>query len=211
MGKIPARQRALVQEELADMYRNNIAVPFQVIGDILKPHVFPHCPVLEIGCASGYYYEVMEYLLKTPLAYTGVDYSEPLIAMARGLLSRSDVRCCRRRHASFLFRAGSGSLSRPASCFTSPSTGSTSGRRRAFRKDMSSPHRTQICRRRPTQFFRKLAYGVETLEIIFQESELLHIFAENGLKEMNRIEYHADPDQDFYEVTYLFEKGKGLL
>ncbi len=81
--KIPAKQRALVQQELESMYKGHPPVVYQVLADSLRHYVFPYCSILEIGCSSGYYYEILEYLLNMRISYTGVDYSAPLIAMAK--------------------------------------------------------------------------------------------------------------------------------
>jgi 2-polyprenyl-3-methyl-5-hydroxy-6-metoxy-1,4-benzoquinol methylase len=80
---IPVKQRALVQQELERMYQGRVPDLFQVLANCLKPYLFNGCTVLETGCASGYYYEVLEYLSSKRIRYTGVDYSEPLIAMAK--------------------------------------------------------------------------------------------------------------------------------
>src|SRR5690606_7298909 len=78
-SELPAKQRALVDSELAAMYRGDPPAVFVSLAKILEPFVERNMPFLEIGCSSGYYYEVLEYLLKKPIRYTGVDYSEPMI------------------------------------------------------------------------------------------------------------------------------------
>jgi len=206
---IPAKQRALVERQLTDLYRGHIALPFQVIKDILNPIVFPHCAILEIGCASGYYYEIMEYLLKVPISYTGVDYSQPLITMARDYYAKpsfvaADGGMLPFRSHGFPIVVSSCILLHVADYGQHiKETARVSGK-------YVVAHRTPVSRRGPTQYYRKRAYGVETLEIVFQEEELLDKFAENGLKRINQIEYHTDPARDFYEITYLFQHDKTL-
>jgi ubiquinone/menaquinone biosynthesis C-methylase UbiE len=151
----------------------------------------------------------MEYLLKTPLAYTGVDYSKPLIDMAWDyypgqLFAVAD--------GGFLpFRQGQFRIV-ISSCILLHVSGYRQHIEETARVSGKYvvAHRTPVCRKSPTRFFRKSAYGVETLEIVFQESELLHIFADNGLKRMNHVEYHANPGQDYYEITYLFQHDQAL-
>ena len=41
--------------------------------------------ILDIGCASGYYNEVIDYLFPDEIDYTGIDYSESLVKMAKNL------------------------------------------------------------------------------------------------------------------------------
>ena len=54
--EIPERQRALVRKELGGMYKGDIPPVFPALQECLRPHIFPGCSVLEIGCASGYHY-----------------------------------------------------------------------------------------------------------------------------------------------------------
>ena len=56
--KIPLRQRALTQKELRSMYNGETPLPYKVLADCLRSYMHPECSILEIGCASGYYYEV---------------------------------------------------------------------------------------------------------------------------------------------------------
>jgi hypothetical protein len=42
-------------------------------------------------------------------------------------------------------------------------------------------HRTPVLHMAPTTFFRKLAYGIQTIEIHFNEEELLSLFRKHGL------------------------------
>src|SRR5262249_47881599 len=81
--EIPRKQRALVQRELSDLYRGRPPKVFQVLADALQQYVRPGIGLLEVGCASGYYYEVLEYLLKTRVSYVGVDFSQAMIRLAR--------------------------------------------------------------------------------------------------------------------------------
>jgi hypothetical protein len=80
---IPARQRALVRQELEQMLHGNPPVVYRVLAELLRPYVTNSMSILEIGCSSGYYYEVLSYLLNKRLNYHGVDYSTALIKMAK--------------------------------------------------------------------------------------------------------------------------------
>ena len=98
---IPARQRALVQQELAAMYSGRAPVVYRVMAAALRPLLKPGRRMLEIGCASGYYYEVLEYLINRRITYAGVDYSQAMIAMAPRLLSGSGILHGRRGPSAF--------------------------------------------------------------------------------------------------------------
>lgn len=205
--QIPNRQRALVQHELDSMYQGKRPLPFQVLADILRPFARPGLELLEIGCASGYYYEVLEYLLNTHLKYTGVDYSSPLVTMARDYYP----------HATFHVADGA-SLPFPdagfnvvvSSCVILHVPDYPAHIAEAVRvaREMIVFHRTPVCRKRPTNYMKKFAYGVETVELIFNENELLFEFAARGLELIEKIEYHSNPDLDEYGITYLLSRNE---
>ncbi len=67
-------------------------------------------------------------------------------------------------------------------------------------------HRTPVCRQSDTRYIRKKAYGVETVELVFNEFELLNTFLTSGMKIVGAYEYGTDASHDKYEVTYVFEK-----
>jgi spore maturation protein CgeB/SAM-dependent methyltransferase len=204
---IPARQRALVQEELQAMYRGEVATPFQVLAQVLRPVISSGSSVLEIGCASGYYCEVLEHLLNRRLDYTGVDYSEAMISMAREYYPKArfyaaDGACLFFADRSFHTVISSGVLLHVPNyrehIFESA--------RLAERFIVAS--RTPVCRQRPTQYLKKFAYGVETVELVFNEAELVRELALNGFKLAGGTEYHSDQASDSYQVTYLFQRER---
>jgi len=177
---IPARQRALVQQELAAMYKGNVAVPFQTLADILRPHLATGCSVLEIGCASGYYYEILEYLLNRRIDYTGVDYSEAMIAMAKDYYPKVKFYVA---DGASLFFADRQFHTVISSCILLhvPNYRDHIFETARVADKFIVASRTPICKRRPTQYLKKLAYGVETVELIFNEEELVREFALNRL------------------------------
>lgn len=203
--EIPAKQRALVQQELANMYKGKEVAPFKVLADILRPHIFHNCSVLEIGCASGYYYEILEYLLNTRIDYTGVDYSEHLVSMASDYYPRAKFFAA---DAANLFFADKQFYTVISSCVLLhvPNYRQHIFETARVAQNLVVAHRTPICRQRPTQCFKKLAYGVEVVEIIFNEAEILREFDVNGLKLVNTIEYYTNPHHDEFQVTYLFKR-----
>jgi SAM-dependent methyltransferase len=203
--KIPARQRALVQEELAAMYKGSVAASFRSLADILKPHAAPGSSVLEIGCASGYGYEILSYLLNLPLQYTGVDYSETMIAMAKDYYPR--VRFFAADGANLFFADRQFPIV-ISSCILlhTPNFREHIFETARVAGKYGVAYRTPVCRRSPTRHMKKFAYGVETVEIIFQEEAFIREFQIQGMKLLDQKIYNADPAQDSYQVTYLFQR-----
>ncbi len=204
---IPLKQRALVQQELAALYNGRAPVVYRVLADALRPFATPDCRVLEIGCASGYYYEAMEYLLNVRLAYVGVDFSPSMVALAERYYPRAS------------FQVGDGAALRfPDQSFSiAISSGvllhvTDYSQHLAEAARVSSAivvlHRTPICRKEPTSHFKKFAYGIETHELRLNESELLGLCHDQDLELVQRLEYDSHPERDEFEATYVFRKAR---
>jgi FkbM family methyltransferase len=204
-AEIPSKQRALVQQEFERMYRGNIPTVYRVLADCLRQHVFPGCTILEVGCASGYYYEVLEYLLNQRIRYTGVDYSEPLIAMARDYYPAPHF--CLADGAQMPFGRNNFDIV-ISSCVLLHVLNTREHIREAARvaRLYVVCHRTPVCRQRRTQYQKKVGYGVEMVELLFNEVDLLADFAAEGLELLQKHEYNAASGEDRFEITYLFGK-----
>ena len=202
---IPLKQRALVQQELAALYQGHPPIVYRVLADALRPFITPDCRVLEIGCASGYYYEALEYLLNTRLSYAGVDFSSAMVALAQRYYPRvsfhvGDGAALSFSDQSFLIAISSGVLLHVADY---PQHIKEAAR---VASQMVVLHRTPICRTHPTSHFKKFAYGIETHELRLNESEMLSLCCEQGLELVQRLEYDSHPERDEFEATYVFRK-----
>lgn len=202
---IPAKQRALVQLELEAMYRGQTPQVFQVLAELLQPIVTPGMDMLEIGCASGYYSEVIEYLLSRQVNYTGVDYSETMIRMAQDYYPDRSFSLAGGSALPFADQSFPLVISGCVLLHTTDYSRHIAETTRVA-QGWIAVHRTPVCRLRPTQYLSKLAYGVETVEICFNEQELLHLFSHHGFTIKNSLVYTEHPDRDFYEVSYLLRR-----
>jgi len=202
---IPVRQRGLVQSELAAMYQGIPPQVYTVLASALRGRLGPGDRLLEIGCASGYYYEVLSYLLNRPVRYTGVDYSRALIAMAKDFYPLA------------LFHVADGAaLPYPDSAFDVVVSSCVLLHVPNFEAHILETarvagrwvvaHRTPICQQQPTQYMTKTAYGIETVELRFNEDQLLSAFRAAGLQCCDSHVFAKDEGLDHFEVTYLFKK-----
>jgi ubiquinone/menaquinone biosynthesis C-methylase UbiE len=207
--EIPTKQRALVQKELENMYKGNPPIVYQVLARSLQPYVFPHCTILEIGCASGYYYEILEYLLNIKISYTGVDYSEPLISMAKDYYPKANFYVADGSNLPFKNDQFYIVISSCVLLHTPNYEEQIKETARVAERYVIA-HRTPISRHRETQYFKKYAYGVETVEIRYNEKEIVSEFEKNGLKLITYYEYLSNPQEDIYEVNYVFKKINDL-
>ncbi len=179
---LPKRQRRLVDQQLADFRRGVCIDVFDVLVRALGKRLIDeyNTSVLEVGCSSGYYSEVLT-IANLAVTYTGCDYSEQFVQLARQIypelhfdvedaaqLSYADNAfdivisgCCLLHIAEY--KTAIAETARVAACYA------------IF-------HRTPVVIGRPDRYFRKMAYGVETLEIHFNESDFLELLADNGLE-----------------------------
>ena len=205
-SEIPGKQRALVQRELADLYRGAPPKVFQVLCEALQPHIYPGIGLLEIGCASGYYYEVLEYLLKTRLSYVGIDLSPAMIRMARAYYPQAR------------FEVGDGAALRfedggypivVSSCVLLHVQDYAVHIAEAARvsSDLVVLHRTPMYHTAATAYFKKRAYGVETVELRFNEGEILEVCSKAGLECLARLEYDTQEGRDAFDATYVLRKA----
>lgn len=203
--EIPKKQRALVQQSLFGMFAGQPPAECQVLADIISPYVFPGGKVLEIGCASGYYYEILEYLLNTRINYTGLDYSESLISMAADYYPKTKFITADGAFLPFADREFPIVIS---SCILLhvPNYVHHISETARVASDYVVAHRTPVCRLSCTRYMTKFAYGVKTVELIFNESEILSEFEGRGLKLMDSSEYYSNEAGDEFHVTYLFKR-----
>ena len=179
--ELPKRQRAIADTELASYCAGNAVSVFDTLVKALKdlPASVDGMTLLEVGCSSGYYSEVFA-IAGLDVKYTGGDFSEAFIDLARQHYPRLqfDVE-------------DATSLSYPTESFDIVISGccllhiveyeraviETARVARSF----AIFHRTPVVWGQPEQIYRKNAYGVDMLEIHFNESDFLALLHRNGL------------------------------
>jgi ubiquinone/menaquinone biosynthesis C-methylase UbiE len=151
--------------------------------------------LLEIGCGSGYYAEVFRMFLGAEVAYTGLDSSPAMIALAR------------RSHPGAAFTLGDATaLPFGDASFDVAFNGASLMHILDFRKAVAESrrvarracvfHTVPMLARRPTVYLRKRAYGRPTAEVIFNRHELFALFAATGLvvrREWDSVPYDLGP------------------
>lgn len=202
---IPLKQRQLVQTQLQEMYRGHIPAHFQALLQLMRPITQVNSSVLELGCSSGYYYEILSYLLNKPLRYTGIDISPHFISMAQAFYPGqtflvADCTDLPLEDRSHYIAISSGLL------LHVPRYQAHIAETVRVSERYVLAHRTPVCRQRPTQYFHKQGYGVDMHELHFNERELMTEFLKHKLRFVAAVEFFSAPEQDSYEVSYLFER-----
>jgi ubiquinone/menaquinone biosynthesis C-methylase UbiE len=179
---LPAKQRELVDRQLTAYRRGASVDVFDVMVKSLRELSDCASPVsvLEVGCSSGYYSEVFK-IAGMNVAYTGCDYSAPFVTMARQRYPALpfDVQdATALKYADNAFEvviSGCCLLHIPEYQAAVAETARVASRYAIF-------HRTPVVLGQPNKHYRKQAYGVETVEIHFNEPEFLQLLADNGLE-----------------------------
>jgi len=171
-----AAYRALIQEMYAGRPRQDFIAAAEAVRLIGKTDD----SILEVGCGSGYYSEILPHLLGRRSRYVGLDYSPAMIGLAQ------------RRYPDDPFVVGDGiALPFAEGGFDTVLNGVslmhilryemaiTESRRVARRWCIF--HTVPVLQSRETTILRKSAYGQPTIEIIFNEVHLCHLLEQQGL------------------------------
>lgn len=178
---LPERQRELVDQQLRQ-YRSGAYVDvFDVFVDILR--ALPDLPgmsLLEVGCSSGFYSEVIE-VAGLPIRYSGCDYSEAFIRLAKEKYPCKDFAV---GNATALHYADRSFDIVVSGCCLLHIPEYAKGVEETARvaRHYAIFHRTPVVWGQTERWYRKQAYGVETVEIHFNESEFLALLYNNGLE-----------------------------
>lgn len=179
---LPAKQRALVDRQLAQYRRGATIDVFDIMIKSLRglQDTSGKMRILEVGCSSGYYAEVFE-IAGLDIDYVGCDYSDAFIAMARQRYPKlqfdvQDAMALSYQDNSHdVVISGCCLLHIPEYEIAVAETARVASRFAIF-------HRTPVVLGQPNKCYRKQAYGVETVEIHFNEPQFLQLLEANALE-----------------------------
>jgi ubiquinone/menaquinone biosynthesis C-methylase UbiE len=201
---LPERQRALVEQQLLHYRRGGNVDVFDMLVHALRelPDIRPGMSFLEIGCSSGFYSEVLD-ISGLQFRYTGCDYSPAFIKLAREKyptleFAVEDATALHYPNHSFdIVVSGCCLLHIPEYSLAVAETSRVAASYAIF-------HRTPVVWGEPERWYRKQAYGVETVEIHFNEPEFLALLEEHNLELLATHTLHKEHSAD--DPT----KGKAL-
>lgn len=206
---IPLSQRKLVDEQLRDMHQGKVVDVFRVAAAAIRRTGLTAPSVLELGCASGYYGEVLATLVGPDVSYAGMDFSAAMIGEARrrypsGEFVQGDATALPFADASYDILMSSALILHVEDYpLAIRETARVSQGWCVF-------HRTPVTLLAPTAWFEKLAYGVRVFEVCFNEPELLELFGSAHLEVVDRLPidtFSLTPDFPAGEmVTYVCRK-----
>ncbi len=181
-GALPRRQRELVDGQLAAYRRGEPIDVFDIMSKALRalPIDARGLSVLEVGCSSGFYSEVLD-IAGLEVRYAGCDYSDAFISLARQTypVLRFDVEDATALH----YEDGTFDVVISGCCLLHiPEYETAVAETARVASQYAIFHRTPLVLGQPNQYYRKQAYGIETVEIHFNEPQFLALLAACGLE-----------------------------
>ena len=175
-----ARQERAYRNLIAAMKRGEPRLDFTVAAEAIAASGLSRPSLIEIGCGSGYYSEVLATLLPGGVTYTGIDYSAAMIDHARG------------QYPALQFEVGDATRlpyldGRFDIAFNGVSLMHIVDYAAAVREMARVASRYCILHTVPvfddyrTTYLRKYAYGAPVVEIVFGRGELMSLCTESGL------------------------------
>lgn len=203
---IPRRQWIGVVRGEMERLRDGQWLPhFEMLVRAVKRTGLERPSLLDVGASSGFYSEILK-LGGVSCGYTALDYSEEYRKLAEELYPDIHFQLGDARHLPFEDSRFDIVLS--GCClihiFDAETVIAESARVSAGWVVMN---RTPVLLKGPTQYFEKRAYGVPTLEIHYNEAELLELFSKYGLKVVSSEDPHSDPERSYAHRTYLLKKS----
>jgi SAM-dependent methyltransferase len=206
-----ARQDRAYRSLIADMKNGTPRLDLRIAAEAVAATGIAVPDLLEVGCGSGYYSEVFADLVPGGVRYTGIDYSEAMIARARFRYPSAGFEVAdatRLPYADNTFDIVFNGVSL-MHIIDYPAAIRETAR---VCSGYCILHTVPVFAQRQTAFLRKFAYGAPVVEIVFNKSELMSLCRDAGLR-LER-EWPCIP-YDVFEVTgdhswtetYLFAKA----
>jgi SAM-dependent methyltransferase len=203
---VARQQDTSYRKLLADMRAGRARADLRAAGNAVRDTGLKTPRLLEIGCGSGYYADVLSFLTGD-LSYTGLDRSRAMLTLGRSHDPAAQL--VQGRSEALPFASGSFDVTFDGVALmhaADPDASIAESRRVASRWCVF--HTVPLCGQRPTTRLRKQAYGGPVEETIFNERDLLERFTANGLRvhrsyESIAYDLHAVLRERSWTTTYL--------
>ncbi len=208
---LPDKQWELVEKQLQRLRRGLPVDVFDVFIQALRvlPASHRQQSLLEIGCSSGFYSEVLR-IAGLNLRYSGCDYSSAFIAMAH---QRYPGNTFTVEDATALQQADDSHDIVVSGCclLHIPQYAQAVAEAARVARSHVMFHRTPVVWGQKETWYRKKAYGIDTVEIHFNEDEFLELLQAHGLEliatyTLSESAHRRDSPQGQAVRTYLCRK-----
>lgn len=177
---VAKRQDAAYRSLIQQMYAGRPRQDLLVAAEAVRCTGLENPLILEVGCGSGYYSEILSYLLPYPVRYVGLDYSQAMIQLA-----------CEYYSTQIFVLGDATALPFANKTFDIVLNGVSLMHILQYKKAITEScrvargwcifHTVPLLHRRKTVILRKKAYGQPTIEIIFNKRELHCLLKQCGL------------------------------
>lgn len=162
------------------MYAGRPRLDLSVAAEAVRRTGLVNPSILEVGCGSGYYSEILAHLLQAQLRYSGLDFSRAMVSLAQHRYPtrewiNGDGACL-----PFIDDAYDIVLN-GVSLMHIPNYAAVIADSRRIARRWCIFHTVPVLQKRETTVLCKQAYAGETVEIIFNERSLLALIAQSGL------------------------------
>jgi SAM-dependent methyltransferase len=209
-----ARQERAYRGLIAAMKRGEPRIDFKIAAEAIAATGILNPSVIEVGCGSGYYSEVLATLLPCPIDYRGMDYSQAMVARARAhypsrLFEVADATRLPYADRTFDIVFNGVSLMHIVNYHAAINEATR------VAASYCILHTVPVFEDYRTTFLTKFAYGAPIVEIIFGKHELMSLCREAGLRlerEWASIDYDVVAVTGHHSKTesYLFSKPASL-
>jgi 2-polyprenyl-3-methyl-5-hydroxy-6-metoxy-1,4-benzoquinol methylase len=210
--QIPKKQWEIVQAQLLNLTENKLTPEFAVFLESvefgLKMRSTSTRTLLEIGCSSGYYGQVL-HSRYSDIEYTGVDFSEEFIKFGKAKFPTLKLQIGDTTNLQFENRAFGIVVSASVLLHVFEwKQGVVESARVA--NDLLILHRMPVSKDK-TALFTKNAYGVKMIEWTFNDDELISEVKSHGFRLINSTPvypgHEITNDSNLpVQFTYLFER-----
>jgi ubiquinone/menaquinone biosynthesis C-methylase UbiE len=206
---VAERQDAAYRSLMQQMHAGKPRQDLLVAAEAVRRTGLENPLIVEVGCGSGYYGEILPHLMQRPVRYVGLDYSAAMVQMAAERYPGRSFVLGDGTALPFADRAfdivlNGVSLMHILGCEAVIAESARVAR------GWCIFHTVPVLQRRKTTLLRKTAYGQPTIEVIFNEGELYHLLGQAGLAVRHVLEsipYNLKPilGEPTLTRTYLCE------
>jgi SAM-dependent methyltransferase len=205
------RQERAYRGLIAAMKRGEPRLDFKVAAEAIAATGIPHPKVIEVGCGSGYYSEVLAALLPDRIDYTGTDYSQAMISRARAHYPSTTFEVADATRLPYADRAFDIVFNGVSLMHIVEYQAAICEAARVA-SGYCVFHTVPVFDDHRTTFLRKYAYGAPVVEIVFNKAELMSLCQDAGLhleRQWPCIPYdvHEVTGHHSTTETYLFSKN----
>jgi len=205
---IPAKQRDLIDPQLQEMYAGRPPRLFTVLVDTFGAisDLSVRTKLLDAGCGSGYYNEILSHLVPVRLNYFGMDFNQGMLQLARQKypqlrLARMDL-----RNVGWLDQSFDVVLSGAVIVHIREWQEAVVELSRVAKKWLVL-HRTVVYLEKPSFIRVEHHYDVDVYRVFIEERELISLLRGLGFRLNLKVDCNeGEVNPDVGEYTYLFSR-----